>query len=106
MELHTFSSLNEKFLAQYKDSMQGADVALVYFNPAVIAHKKLEPVERDQVEAAFGNPTPEVYTIREDLIKRLREESLEKSVLVLMSSGNFDGMDVVEFAKELHAASR
>ncbi len=105
IELHTFSSLNRTFLTQYKDSMQGADVAIVYYNPAVLAHKKLESVTVEQVQSAFGNPVPAVYTDAEELKGRLRSDDLNKAVLLLMSSGNFDGMDLVEFSKALHATS-
>jgi len=67
MELHTFSSLKKEFLPQYFNSMQNADMALVYFNPKVLTHKKLEPITKEDVLQGFGgsitvvNDTQEVY---------------------------------------------
>ena len=59
LELHTFSSLKKEFLPQYKNSMDAADLAIVYFNPHTIAHKKLEPITEQQVAEAFPFPAPE-----------------------------------------------
>ena len=54
MELHTFSSLNETFLAEYDGAMNDADEAIVYFNPHTIAHKKLKPITEEQVLNYFN----------------------------------------------------
>ena len=54
MELHTFSSLNEKFLQQYAHCMDEPDIAIIYFSPTAIAHKKLEPITKEQVYDAFA----------------------------------------------------
>jgi UDP-N-acetylmuramate: L-alanyl-gamma-D-glutamyl-meso-diaminopimelate ligase len=102
MELHTFSSLNKAFLSEYQGAMNGPEHAIVYFNPAVIAHKKLESISVDDVKLAFGRHDLEVITSSDELQKRLRSFPLEETNLLLMSSGNFDGMDVVQFAKNLH----
>lgn len=48
LELHTFSSLNENFLNEYKGTMADADVAIVYFNPKTIEHKKLPPITSEK----------------------------------------------------------
>ena len=92
MELHTFSSLNEIFLDQYKDAMDHADEAIVYFNPHTIAHKKLKPVSTDQVQSAFGRNDLQVFNASALLEKYLIEKNYDHHVLLLMSSGNFDGM--------------
>src|SRR5207253_2253186 len=62
MELHTFSSLNEDFLAQYKDAMNLADEAIVYFNPHTIAHKKLKEITPEQVHKYFNRKDLRVFT--------------------------------------------
>lgn len=101
MELHTFSSLMADFLPQYKDCMKEADVALVYFNPKVIEHKRLTPITKEEVAAAFGTPNIEVFTESEALQARLRQEDYNNTALLMMSSGTFDGINVNEFAREL-----
>jgi UDP-N-acetylmuramate: L-alanyl-gamma-D-glutamyl-meso-diaminopimelate ligase len=107
MELHTFSSLNEDFLAQYSGSMELADKAFVYFNPHTIAHKKLKPITPGQVKQAFegrvqnkqGNIT--VYTDTAQLLADLLTINWENANLLMMSSGNFDGIDFNEIASQL-----
>lgn len=93
MELHTFSSLNENFLEQFKDSMSLADEAIVYFNPHTIEHKKLKPITADQVKKAFGGNNIEIYTNSDQLLSDLKKKSYANGNLLMMSSGNFDGID-------------
>lgn len=101
MELHTFSSLNEEFLQQYKDSMNLADEAIVYFNPHTIAHKKLKEITKDQVHACFNRPDLQVFTSSKEVTDHLKSKSWNNSVLLMMSSGNFDGVDFNQLAGEL-----
>lgn len=101
MELHTFSSLMADFLPQYKDCMAEADVALVYFNPKVIEHKRLTPITSNEVAAAFGTSNIEVFTESEALQIRLRQIDYTNTALLMMSSGTFDGIHINDFAKEL-----
>lgn len=102
MELHTFSSLNEEFLAQYKDSMNLADEAIVYFNPHTIAHKKLKEITPEQVHACFNRPDLKVFTKSADVTGYLQAQHWQNAVLLMMSSGNFDGVDFQELAQQLN----
>jgi UDP-N-acetylmuramate: L-alanyl-gamma-D-glutamyl-meso-diaminopimelate ligase len=101
MELHTFSSLNEDFLKQYKDSMNLADEAIVYFNPHTIAHKKLKEITEEQVHAAFNRKDLKVFTKSSEVTDYLRSKKWRESVLLMMSSGNFDGVDFSKLSNEL-----
>lgn len=101
MELHTFSSLRADFLCQYKNCMQAADVAFVYFNPQVIAHKKLESISEQQVAEAFDSDKLRVFTDSELLQSELRKLNYDNTALLLMTSGNFSGVHLKEFANEL-----
>lgn len=101
MELHTFSSLTEEFLPQYKDSMHEADIAFVYYNPEVIRHKRLKEITPEQVKKAFGGDNLIVYTDTKKLQEKLRSLNYDNSALLLMTSGNFSGIDLIAFAKEL-----
>ena len=101
MELHTFSSLTTDFLPQYKDAMSEADVAYVYYNPEVIKHKQLSELTPQQVSEAFGGNNLQVYTDTHELQKKLREFDYTNKNLLLMTSGNFSGVDLVAFANEL-----
>ena len=97
MELHTFSSLSENFLEQYAGSMNDADVPVVYFNPKTIAHKKLAAISTEQVVKAFQNKNLVVFTNQEALRNYIENNFLSNSVLLMMSSGTFDGLDLNKF---------
>ena len=94
MELHTFSSLNEKFLKEYKKSMDEPDVAIVYFSPKAIAHKKIDPITPNQVITAFDRKDLLVFTDSEKLEKYLRNLNWKEMNLLMMSSGNFNGINM------------
>jgi UDP-N-acetylmuramate: L-alanyl-gamma-D-glutamyl-meso-diaminopimelate ligase len=102
MELHTFSSLNETFLAEYNGAMNDADEAIVYFNPHTIVHKKLKAITPEQVMHYFNRQDLKVFTESKTLVDYLKSQSLKESVLLMMSSGNFDGIDFKHLATELH----
>ena len=85
MELHTFSSLNEEFLTQYNGSMNDPDTAIVYFNPKTIAHKKLEPITKEQVHNAFKRKDLLIFTNSKELEKHLKSQKWENQNLLMMS---------------------
>lgn len=101
MELHTFSSLNKEFLAQYNGAMATADKAFVYFSPKTLAHKKLATITPEEVKEAFGTENVTVYTESETLINDLKAIDWKNKNLLMMSSGNFNGVDFKELADEL-----
>lgn len=101
MELHTFSSLDENFLNEYKGCMDVADGAYVYFNPQTIIHKKLKPVTPGQVKESFGRADMKVFTHSDKLVNDLKENNYRDTVLLMMSSGNFDGMDFKLLAADI-----
>jgi UDP-N-acetylmuramate: L-alanyl-gamma-D-glutamyl-meso-diaminopimelate ligase len=100
MELHTFSSLKKEFLPQYDGAMKHADHALVYFSPEVVAHKKLEKLEKIDVESGFGGGVKVVNTTQ-DVLEYINAQNLNNSVLLMMSSGNFDGIDYDKLGQEI-----
>lgn len=100
MELHTFSSLQKDFLPLYEHAMDAADVALVYFSPKVVAHKKLAPITKEMVQAGFKG---DVIVVNEtsDVLQFIRNRDWHNSVLLMMSSGNFDGIDYDQLGSEI-----
>ena len=101
MELHTFSSLTEDFLNEYKNSMNLADEAIVYYNPHTISHKKLKEISPEQVHTCFNRKDLIVFTKSEELTNYIKTKNFNNSVLLMMSSGNFDGVDFTMLANEL-----
>jgi UDP-N-acetylmuramate: L-alanyl-gamma-D-glutamyl-meso-diaminopimelate ligase len=106
LELHTFSSLNRDFLGQYKGSMDQADVPIVYYNPKVVEHKKLPPISPADVRSAFGHPGLAVYTDSAVLLQDLISMDWKDKALLLMSSGNFDGIDFNDLAGRITGLTR
>ncbi len=96
LELHTFSSLNSEFLKEYKNSLDKADEALVFYSPEAISAKKLDAISVDQIREAFGKQGLKVFITAEEFKKELLSTTLENAVLLMMSSGNYGGLDMEE----------
>lgn len=101
VELHTFSSLNKKFLPQYKDSLKNAQIPLVYFNPEKVKAKNLEPLEDADIKAAFGNTKIQVFNNVQQLENFLLDQSWKNKNLLMMSSGNFGGLDIGQLSEKI-----
>jgi len=101
LELHTFSSLNAEFLSQYKGTMDKSDISLVYFNRETIAHKKLSPIEPDDVKNSFLPSNVEVFTDSQVLINKLKAIDWKNKNLLIMTSGNFSGVNLQDLAKDI-----
>lgn len=100
-ELHTFSSLNKSFLPQYKDSLKLAQVSIVYFNPEKVKAKGLEALSNEDINKAFASASLNIFTDKDSLVDFLKKQHLSAKNLLLMSSGNFGGLDLNSLASEL-----
>ena len=80
--------------------MMAADEALVYFNPEVVHHKKLEPISVEQVSAGFGGGV-EVKNETAEVLSFIHPQKWNNAVLLMMSSGNFDGIDYDQLGEEI-----
>ena len=90
IELHTFSSLNKRFLKQYKGCMDIPDTAIVYFNPQTLDKKKLNIITKAEVYNAFARKDLKIFTKSEDLEYYLKQLNWKDQNLLMMSSGNFN----------------
>jgi UDP-N-acetylmuramate: L-alanyl-gamma-D-glutamyl-meso-diaminopimelate ligase len=93
LELHTYSSLNPKFLAEYKNALDPADVAVVFYSPDAVEIKKLAPVSKEQILEAFDRDDLIVMTDPAAFKEWLFKQPLDHSALLLMSSGTYGGLD-------------
>ena len=96
MELHTYSSLNKRFLSQYVNSMNNADQAIVYFSLEAIKHKRLDPISKEDIQLAFKNENLKVINDKEELINHLKDIYTKNTNLLMMSSGNFNKLNYNE----------
>jgi UDP-N-acetylmuramate: L-alanyl-gamma-D-glutamyl-meso-diaminopimelate ligase len=101
MELHTYSSLTQEFLKQYAHTMDKADVAIVYYNHHAIELKRLPELNKDNVYKAFEKEDLKVFTSKEEVLDTLYKINWKDTNLLMMSSGNFDGIDFNKLADEL-----
>lgn len=99
MELHTFSSLSEGFLDEYRGAMDEADVAIVFYDPHAVQLKRLPPIPPERIRAAFGRADLKVITDPVAVMGAVRKDIAEASVLLMMSSGNFGGVDLPALAE-------
>ncbi|SNR16679.1 UDP-N-acetylmuramate--L-alanine ligase [Tenacibaculum jejuense] len=93
LELHTYSSLNADFLSEYKDTLDKADEAVVFYSPHAVKIKQLEEVTEKQITDAFKRDDLVVYTNPIQFKDYLLKKELKDSVLLLMSSGNYGGLN-------------
>lgn len=100
-ELHTFSSLNKHFLKEYHQTMNAADVALVYFSEHTLKMKRLPAFSTSDVLAAFQHPNMQVFTDASEMLTTLAAISFKNTNLLMMSSGTFDKTDLEALAKRL-----
>jgi len=101
MELHTYSSLNSEFLTEYYGTMMPADHAIIYFNPDTFGHKRLQPFTPEDVTTAFGGNNISVLSDPEKLATELLSYNWSEKNLLMMSSGNFSGIDLTEISKRI-----
>jgi UDP-N-acetylmuramate: L-alanyl-gamma-D-glutamyl-meso-diaminopimelate ligase len=100
LELHTYSSLNAEFLKEYQGAIDAADVAVVFYSPDAVKIKQLEEVTYDQIAQSFQRDDLIIYTNPSDFKNFLFSQNFDNSALLLMSSGNYGGLNFDE-VKEL-----
>jgi UDP-N-acetylmuramate: L-alanyl-gamma-D-glutamyl-meso-diaminopimelate ligase len=96
LELHTYSSLNAEFLKEYKEALNAADEAVVFYSPKALEIKQLESITEDQIFEAFGRKDLKVFTDPKAFQDYLKSKTFMDHVLLLMSSGNYGGLDFNE----------
>ena len=96
LELHTFSSLNEKFMQEYAGSMEQADEAIVFYSKHALELKRLPMLPPESVKKGFQKNNLMVITNRPELEQKLTAMDTRNSNLLFMSSGNYDGMDILK----------
>ena len=96
LELHTYSSLNPEFLTEYKGALDAADVAVVFYSPHALEIKKLKAISQQQIADAFQRDDLIIYTNPTAFKDFLFSQQFNDTSLLLMSSGNYGGLDFDE----------
>ena len=101
LELHTFSSLNEQFMSEYHGAMEKADIAIVFYSKHALELKRMPNLEKDKVMNGFAKKGLLVMNHKEELWNWLQLQNFKNADLLLMSSGNYDGLDILNFANSI-----
>jgi UDP-N-acetylmuramate: L-alanyl-gamma-D-glutamyl-meso-diaminopimelate ligase len=101
MELHTYSSLNKDFLHEYAHSMDEADEAIVFFSPTIVALKKLPTIDENDIRKGFERENIMVLSDKNELENILLSKDWTDKNLLMMSSGNFDGLDLKALSEKI-----
>ena len=94
LELHTYSSFNAEFLKEYKGALDAADEAIVFYLPESVKIKKLKEVTPAQISQAFERDDLQIYSNANAFKDFVFGQDYKNSVLLLMSSGNYGGLDL------------
>jgi len=93
LELHTYSSLNENFLSEYANSLASSDEAVVFYSPSALKIKQLNPISSEQIANAFQHKNLTIYTDPIEFQEFLKTQNYSNTSLLLMSSGNYGGLN-------------
>ncbi len=104
LELHTYSSLNEKFMSEYKGAMDKVDSGIVFYSNHALELKGMPLLPKEKVLEGFDKKGLMVMNDKQELWDWLQKQSYTDTNLVLMSSGNYDGLDMLGFAREITKA--
>jgi len=101
LELHTYSSLNEAFMKEYNGALEPADQAVVFYSKHALEIKRLPDLPEAAVQQGFNKSGLLIFTDAVLLKEWLLSLDYHNSNLLLMSSGNYDGIQVVSLAEEI-----
>jgi UDP-N-acetylmuramate: L-alanyl-gamma-D-glutamyl-meso-diaminopimelate ligase len=102
LELHTYSSLSKDFIAQYDNTLEHANLPVIYYNPDAVTLKKLSPLTEQEIREAFGRNDIMLITDKEELERFILSQDYTNKSLLLMSSGNFGGLDLQKITDKIN----
>lgn len=105
LELHTYSSLNEQFMQEYKGALDGADDAAVFYSKHALELKRMPDLPKEAVAKGFAKEGLQVLHSKAEMEEWLGGLRFADSVVLFMSSGNYDGLDVAACAKNITAGA-
>lgn len=101
LELHTYSSLNAQFMEEYQGAMDKADIAVVFYAKHALELKRMPDLPVQKVYDGFNKDGLLVMNDAGALWQWLQSQSYSNASILLMSSGNYDGLDMLTFANEV-----
>lgn len=93
LELHTYSSLNATFMSEYAGALDPADIAGVFYSAHALEIKRMPDLSPAIVHQGFANKDLLILNNRAALEAFLGEQDFHNTNLLLMSSGDYEGLD-------------
>jgi UDP-N-acetylmuramate: L-alanyl-gamma-D-glutamyl-meso-diaminopimelate ligase len=81
--------------------LEDADAAAVFYSPHALELKRLPPLPEEKIVSGFGKKGLAVFHKKEDLADWLLIQSYKNVNLLLMSSGNYDGLDIIALTNRI-----
>ncbi len=101
LELHTYSSLNEAFMTEYKGAFDKTDVGVVFYSKHALELKRMPDLPKEVVQSGFAKEGLLVMNDKDELWNFLQQQDFTNANLLLMSSGNYDGLDITGLAERI-----
>lgn len=102
LELHTFSSLNKDFVPQYAHVLDEADQAVVFFNKHTLEIKRMPDLDPQYIKSSFARNDLSVFRENHELEQFLSNLVRDHTIILFMSSGTFNGLNIKSWATENH----
>jgi UDP-N-acetylmuramate-alanine ligase len=96
LELHTFSSLNKDYLRRYRNTLKKIKNKLVLVSQKTLHLKKMPTISADEIKKAFHDSGIKFVQSKIEMLTQLKPMLNKKNVILLMSSGNFENLDIKE----------
>lgn len=93
LELYTYSSLNISFLQQYSQTLSQTDTAVILYDRQALKLKGVTDISEQDIKNAFGRDDLLIFTNSADFQEFIYNLNFENQVLLLMSSGNYGGIN-------------
>lgn len=93
-ELHTYSSLQENFIEHYAHSLDAADIRILFLDEEALKIKNKQDLDETWLKEQFADESIIVFKDVADLKSKINSETTDDCVILLMSSGNFGGMNL------------
>ncbi|MEK7199758.1 MAG: peptidoglycan synthetase, partial [Bacteroidota bacterium] len=97
----TYSSLNAQFMEEYQGAMDKADIAVVFYAKHALELKRMPDLPVQKIYDGFNKDGLLVMNDAGALWQWLQSQSYSNASVLLMSSGNYDGLDMLTFANEV-----
>ena len=102
LELHTFSSLDNKFINNYRDSLSLSDIPIIFYDPEALIIKNRHPIKEKQIKEAFNDYRIKIFIKPKTLEDFLLKQDYHQTILLMMSSGNYGDINWNNLKEKLY----